>query len=458
MRSSDQGRLIHNHATVGCGTVSGVAPSLVSPPAALPSPLRQRAYHRLILLLVVLTAILGLWTWQAQRARQAVAPGGQAIATAIVELRPFIAKLRLSGTVEAVESTSILSPRLAGGTGGSQMVITRLAANGTQVKKGDFLVEFDRQTQLSEALDKQAEYRNLEDQFQKKVAEQEASQAHDETELIKAENDLAKARLEMQRNEIISRIDAERNRLTLEEAEVQLKQLRQTFALKRRAAEADRKNLEIQRDRARDAMEFARRDAERMSVHTPIDGLVVLNSIWKSGSMGEVQEGDQVWSGMAFMQVVDTSAMQVRARVNQVDIPHLSAGQPAEVRLDAYPDAVFSGKVDQIAAIGVPSDFGENVRVFSVIFSIQGSDSRLMPDLTTAIDVELDRQPNALVAPRDAIVSDGEKSWAWVKGGLGFEKRPVKVAELSDMEAVIESGLQAGDVVKRNLFSGGGAL
>lgn len=329
------------------------------------------------------------------------------------------------------------------------MVITRLAANGTRVKKGDFLVEFDRQAQLKDALDKQAEYRDLEDQLQKKIADQEAARAHDETELKKAEDDLAKAGLEMQRNEIISRIDAERNRLTLEEDEAQLKQLRQTFDLKRRAAEADRKNLETQRDRARDAVEFAQRNAEQMSVHSPIDGLVVLNSIWKGGSMGEVQEGDQVWAGMAFMEVVDTSVMQVRARVNEVDISGLHAGQPVEIRLDAYPDAVYSGKVEQIAALGVPGDFAENVRVFPVLFSIQGSDARLMPDLTAAVDVELNRRAQALLAPRDAIVSEGGKTWAWVKGTLGFEKRPVKVGAMDDVDVVIESGLEAGDVVER---------
>ena len=453
MDGSGRAPWIHSRADIEVGPPPAGAPAPLPPPAEFPEPPHRRTVYLVSIPLIVAAAALGFWTLRGRRASDAPAAGGEAIVTATVELRPFVSKLRVTGTVEAVRSTAIFSPRLRG-AGGGQMVITRLIANGTRVKKGDFLVEFDRQAQLKDALDKQAQYRDLEDQLQKKVADEQAARAHDETELKRAENDLEKARLEMQRNEIVSRIDAERNRLTLEEDQAQLKQLRETFELKRQAAEAEQKNLATQRDRAHDEMAFAQHNAELMSVHSPIDGLAVLKSIWKGGSMGDVQEGDQVWTGMAFMQVVDTSAMQVSSRVSEVDISSLRPGQPVEVRLDAYPDALFAGKVEQIAALGVASEFGERVRVFPVVFSIQGSDPRLMPDLTAAVDIELDRRERALLAPRDAIVSEGGKSWAWVQSRFGFEKRLVKVTAMNDLDAVVESGLAAGDVIERQ--PGGG--
>ena len=62
------------------------------------------------------------------------------------------------------------------------------------------------------------------------------------------------AKLEVQRSEVVSRIDAEKNKLNLEAAEASLKQLRQTYDLKRKADAADLHLLEIKRDRARSAM------------------------------------------------------------------------------------------------------------------------------------------------------------------------------------------------------------
>ena len=57
-------------------------------------------------------------------------------------------------------------------------------------------------------------------------------------------------------------------------------------------------------------MQYARENAEKMTIRSPTDGLAVLNSIWKSSQMGEVQEGDEVRPGVSFMQVVNPAAMR----------------------------------------------------------------------------------------------------------------------------------------------------
>ena len=58
----------------------------------------------------------------------------------------------------------------------------------------------------------------FEEQIKKKQAEQAAALAKDESELHQAENAVGTAELEMRKNEIVSRIDAEKNQESLEEA------------------------------------------------------------------------------------------------------------------------------------------------------------------------------------------------------------------------------------------------
>jgi HlyD family secretion protein len=169
-------------------------------------------------------------------------------------------------------------------------------------------------------------------------------------------------------------------------------QLRETFDLKRKAAQAAIRILEIQRDRTQQTMLHAQANADLMQIRSPLDGVVVLNTIWKQGTMGEVQEGDQVRPGVSFMQVVDPSSMQVRVLANQQDFPSLRSGQTARVRLDAYPDLVFPAKLDQLSPIGEGGDFSNKLRSFVVIVAITGNDPKLMPDLSAAVDVELDQQ------------------------------------------------------------------
>ena len=308
-----------------------------------------------------------------------------------------VAGLRLKGTTEAVQARVILTPAPSGQQA-STLTITKLALAGAHVRRGDLLVEFDRQGQIRDFLDKQAEYDKLSDQVLQEKAKEDTTRATDETALRQAESDLTKAGLEMQKLEILSRIEAEKAQETLEEDQATLQQLRQTFELKRKAAQAAIRILEIQRDRTRQTMLHAQVNAELLQIHAPIDGVVVLETIWKQGRMGTVQEGDQVRPGTPFMQVVDPSEMQVRVSANQTDILTLKIGEPAKVRLDAYPDMIFPGKLELIAPIGSAGSFSEKVRNFTAVFSIQGNDPKLMPDLSAAVDLDTTTQGSSLGA------------------------------------------------------------
>ena len=295
--------------------------------------------------------------------------------------------VRLNGKTEAVRARSILAPLLAGQQVGT-LTIVKLVSSGARVKEGDVLVEFDREAQLRDFIDKQAQSADQNGKVLQAQATEAAARSKDETEIAQAQSALAKAELEMQKIELLSRIDAEKARQDLDEARATLAQLKETFDLKRKAAEASIRILEIQRDRTRETMAHAQRNASLMQLRAPIDGIVVFNTIWKQGNMGEVQEGDQVRPGVPFMQVVDPSVMQVHVMVNQEDLTVLSVGQKARVHLDAYPDLEFKGKLESIDPMGKKGDFSAKLRNFSATFSIEGNDPRLMPDLSAAVDVE----------------------------------------------------------------------
>ena len=94
--------------------------------------------------------------------------------------------LRLHGSVEPVRSHAIVVPRLSGSGPGS-LVILRLVKPGAAVKRGDVLIEFDRQAQIKTAHDRAAEYRDFVEQINRKRGEQLTLRAHDEAELKTAD-------------------------------------------------------------------------------------------------------------------------------------------------------------------------------------------------------------------------------------------------------------------------------
>ena len=385
------------------------------------------------------------------QARTAESGGRQDSVT--VSRRDFVRSVRLSGTVEAVQSTTVSAPRLSGPNTMS-LVITRLIRPGSAVKRGDLIVEFDRQQQITNALDRRAEFQELEQQIRKREAQERAAAAKDESEIKVAESSVSRAELEMLKNPMIAKITAEKNTLAREQAQATLAQLKTTYELKRKAAEADIQILRIRRDRAESAMGMAEANAERMAIVSPIGGMAVLKSIWKSNSMAEVQEGEEIRAGMPIVDIVDPNAMRVRTRVNQGDINELRVGQSVRVGLDAYPDLHFPGTVAQISPLGVMSNQSNKVRAFVVLINIEGSHPNLMPDLSASLDVMLARTPAALVVPLDAIRQDGERAFVRVQQGSGFADQPVTLGAKNAHEVVIASGLEPGTIVARNVSRG----
>jgi len=365
-----------------------------------------------------------------------------------VERRDFSQSLRFNGTTQASRSFVVLAPKLEGAQVGS-MVITKLAPAGTHIKKGDFLVEFDPQAQTKDYLEKKGAYESLVGQAAQKRAEEAIASSKDDTAMKQAEDELKRAQLELQKNEIVSRIDAEKNQEALDEAQATLKQLKETYQLKRAAAAATIRIQEIQRDRALEAMRYAQGNAAKMVVHSPMPGVVVYNTIWLGGRMGTVQQGDQVRPGVPFLQVVDPSQMEVRVQLNQVDLLKVHAGQHAEMHLDAYPGMTLPAVLEEISPLGHTGQFTEAVRTFTASFSVQGTDPRLLPDLSAALDLDLGTQKKVLVAPWQSIGMEAGHSFVWLKTRVGFEKRSVETRSRNDLEAVVNSGLSEGDTIRR---------
>ena len=371
-------------------------------------------------------------------------------ATMVVTRTDFVRSVRLAGTVEAVQATAIPAPRLSGQNPNS-LVIMRLIKAGTSVQPGDPIVEFDRQDQLRNALDRRAELNDFDQQIKKRTAEAVAARAGDESTLKQAESALERARNELVKNDMLPRIQAEKNKLAFEEAEAKLKQLQETFELKRRAAAADIKILEIRRNRAETNMKQAESNAERMLIASPLPGVAVVTSTWKNGgNMVEFMEGDEVRPGQPVVEVVNPAVMRVRARVNQADMNDLPVGQSVSVGLDAYPELTFPGTIEQISPIGQQSTLSPKVRNFIVLVLVTGAHPNLMPDLTASLDVELERMKGVVVVPRDSVVMEGEHAYVRVQRGGRFDRQEITLGPLSTHEAVVTGGVQEGVTVARN--------
>jgi len=343
-----------------------------------------------------------------------------------------------------------------GGGGGEFMLVLQDAAKpGSLVKKGDAVAEFDRQYMLLRLEDYNSSVIQTEASFKQLEANLDVSKkAHTQTiEVAKA--DLDKALLEMKTIPVLSAMDAERRRLALEEAQARHKQLQQEVKFVDVGLKADRRVAELQIKQSKLELQRAEANANRMLMKAPIDGLVVMQNVFRGSEFDQIKVGDQVYPGQMFMQIVDPSSMVINATVSQVDVGRLRIGQRARVRFDAFPDLELPAHIYSVCSVGKPSRSRPDwVKELGVALRLDKMDPRVIPDLSVSCDVILEESEADAIVPREAIFSDTgrdgkvSKPYVLVQGAKGaWSRREVELGAENFTHVAVKSGLKAGEVI-----------
>ena len=294
-------------------------------------------------------------------------------------------EVRLTGTVEAIHSSKVIVPQTLGQ--GGQLTLTRLIPNGTRVAQGDLIAEFDPTQQIDNGLAAKGKFEDLGHQVEQKAAQNRADQEKRRAELTQAEADLGKAQLDLQKAPILAEIAKLQNDIKADIARQHVESLTKSNADHDRSDAAALRNMELQRDRQKVALERAQINLDRMQVRASLAGIVAHQNVYRGNSSGHAQEGDQLYRGQALVSIFDPSEMLVRCSVGEPDGAALTPGTRAKVYFDAYPDLALPAHFEFSSPMA-SSALGSPVKTFSAVFKLDKTDPRLMPDLSAAVVLE----------------------------------------------------------------------
>jgi biotin carboxyl carrier protein len=349
----------------------------------------------------------------------------------------------VAGQTTSPRFASIIIPVQRGRARG-QLHLTKLASGGSVVRAGDVVAEVDAlnlKEQLSDLDDSVSQW---EADVRKRKAQQTVEWESLAQNLRASRANADKAGVDRGTAEVQSAIDREILRLGQVEAEARYRQQREALPLKQISIEADLRVLQIHREWLQLRRDRMARDLENYTFRAPMDGMVVMGTLNRPGSSDSAQYkvGDQVRPGQVLMKIMQTSSMQLAGALSQVESRLIQIGQPAKVSLDAYPGLTFQGKVRKVGAMAVRGRRDSYyVRTVPATVQIEGSDPRMIPDLSGAAEILIDRQENVLVLPLEALFGEGNQDFVYLKTGQSFEKHEVEVGARSYTHAAVLSGL-----------------
>ena len=172
-----------------------------------------------------------------------------------------------------------------------------------------------------------------------------------------------------------------------------------------------------------------------LTLRAPTDGIVLEKM---------AVEGMRFMPGDPLYRIADLSSVWLIADVFEQDIGALRDGQDARIRVNAYPDATFTGKV----AFIYPT-VSEDTRTGKVRIVVANPDLRLKTGMyaNVALDVSVADHP-VVAVPDSAVIDSGTQQTVLVARGKGtFEPREVKLGAHADGYYEIREGLAAGEQI-----------
>jgi multidrug efflux pump subunit AcrA (membrane-fusion protein) len=351
-------------------------------------------------------------------------------------------RVMLTGDLHAAESVDFVVPR----TPSWELAIRWMAEDGTTVKAGDRVLEFDNsaftanlEQQHISALDAAMTLQTYRDvstmETQDKQFELRAAQiALDKASVLAAvPPDLLSARTAQDRKLELARADVAKTK-----ADKELAAQKQEVVLEARVKQIDLEKA--QRDIAR-----AEKTIEDLSLKAPRDGVVVIDEHPWEGRKFEV--GDSVQPGFTIISLPDFSKpMEVWADLNDVDDGRINVGLAGTCTLDAYPSEPMPCSVKDLTPVARAKSRKSLRRVFAVRLQLDKSDpTRMRPGMS--VKVELHRQPlaNVLVVPRGALVMTAKTAQVRLVGGA---LRDVTLGPCDAQRCAVDKGVTEGELVQ----------
>jgi HlyD family secretion protein len=366
------------------------------------------------------------------------------VATLQVKRGEFLDSMQVRGEVKALKSVTISAPADAG-----DLQIVKIAAEGTVVKPGDVVVEFDRTKTEQDLAVFRSSLKSAQATIDQAKAQARLTEEEDKTAVLKARYDVEVAKLDASKQEILSKIEGEEKRLAQADAEQKLKEAETKEKSDKSLNQATIESTVQASTKSKFDVERAEHALTLMSVQAPSAGTISLLEHW--GGSGDVtyRAGDRAWPGAAIAELPDATTLRVTARVDETERGRLALKQPVTVQLNAIPDREFTGHIERIGALASP-DFNGGwpfARNFILEIVLDQTDARFKPGLTGQVTVVVDKVKDAVTIPAQALFQKSGLNVAYVWTGSQFEEREVEVGRRSGDKIMIAKGLRDGDQV-----------
>ncbi|MBL8176942.1 MAG: efflux RND transporter periplasmic adaptor subunit [Bryobacterales bacterium] len=362
--------------------------------------------------------------------------------TATAKQGEFLVTVTCRGELVAQDSTLIVAPNVP------DLRIVWQATSDSLIQEGETMLRFDPSTATRMLKEKEAALAQAQAALDQATAQTRITEEQDKLELAQLRHTVERARLEVSKAEIVSKLQAEESRIDLKLAEEKLKVQQATLDHNKASGESKIASLQSQRDKTQAEVDLYKRRIARMEVKAPSSGVVSYLMNYSQGWMNAkpFRVGDQVWPGSSVAEIPDLKSLQLKAKVEEIERGKIRDGQSVKIVIDPFPEKVFAGRLASISALTEQNFEWPPSRNFRAFGAFDEMDKRLRPGMNGRLDIVVDRIPDAISVPARALVTRMGKPAVLLVTPQGVQPEYVEVLARNPDEVAIK-GIQRGATV-----------
>ena len=152
--------------------------------------------------------------------------------------------------------------------------------------------------------------------------------------------------------------------------------------------------------------------------------------------------GQSVEPNTTLFHISNVSRMRVVGKVYEEDLGKVRNGQPAHVKLLAYPKESLQGVVTLVGPI-----LDAETRTVEVWIGLDNAKGLLKPNLFARANIVLAQYSAALTVPNTAVLEAEGETFVFVREGTKYDRVDIKIGVVDDQYTQVLSGIVPGDEV-----------
>ena len=198
------------------------------------------------------------------------------------------------------------------------------------------------------------------------------------------------------------------------------------------------------------SLNYARQQAAKRNVTSPIDGTVNEVNIKNGDDLSRVSGSGS--NAKAPIIVGDMGTLKTQVQVNEVDITNVLLGQKATLTFDALPDFTATGKVEAMDSLGTISS---GVVTYSVTIGFDSIDQKIKPGMSVSAAITTNAKQDVIMIPTGAVKTQNGQSYVEVLQNGVPQKVDVQTGDTNGTDTEITSGVKVGDNVVTQTIAAG---